>query len=171
MGVTIHFEGKLRDEKAYEAVVSLATAFAQNRGWPSRMISERNVKLSRVRDEKDWTYEGPTKGVELQPHENSEPFRLEFDRDLYVQEYTKTQFAPLEVHQEIVTLLDEIASFFMTLEVIDEGEYYETRDEDALLRYRDECFEALDEHLANDPTLRGPVRLASGRIMDLIGDA
>jgi hypothetical protein len=171
MGVTIHFEGTLRDQQAYERLVSVATEFAKARGWPMRTISEQSIKLSRVRDEKDWAYEGPTKGLELQPHEDSEPFRLEFDRDLYVQEYTKTQFAPPEVHKEIVALLDEIRTLFLELEVVDEGEYYETRDEDALLRYRDECFEALDEHLAKDRTLRGPVRLASGRIVDLIGDA
>jgi hypothetical protein len=170
MGITVHFEGHLRDEGAYGRTMAIALKFAECNGWTTRAISEDKVKLSRVRNETDWNYEGPTKGLELLPHPSSEPVRLEFDKNLYIQEYTKTQFAPPEIHKALVHLLDELAPLFVSLEVVDEGEYYESRNEDLLLQLRDECFEMLDELLYKDKTLRGPVRLPSGRIADLIDD-
>lgn len=171
MGVTIHFEGRLRDQSAYEALIAEATSFAAAREWESVPFAVPNAKLSRVRDDTDWDYEGPTRGIELHAHPNSEPIRLEFDQDLYVQEYTKTQFAPPEVHKDVVALLDLLADHFVSLEVHDEAEYYESRNEDLLLMHRDRCFQAIDEHLANDKSLSGPVRLPSGRIADLVQDA
>jgi len=170
MGITIHFEGRLKSPSDYEAALSTAASFAASRGWPTEHFNFDSTKLSRVRNEQDWDYEGPTKGIELQPHSSSEPFRLEFDDDLYMQEYTKTQFAPQSVHEELVSLLDQLRPHFEELTVIDEGEYYETRDSAILEKHRERCFELLDEHLASDPTLRGPVRLPSGRIADLIRD-
>ena len=171
MGVTIHSEGRLRDQSAYDALVAEATAFATHRNWQALPFAIPLAKLSRVRDEKDWDYEGPTKGIELRAHPSSEPIRLEFDQDLYIQEYTKTQFAPPEVHKDLVVLLDQLAPHFASLAVVDEGEYYESRDEKLLLKHRDRCFQVLDEHLAKDKSLRGPVRLPSGRIADLVSDA
>ncbi len=170
MGVTVHFEGQLRNADAYDAVVKAASDFAAARSWLVLHFENDLVKLSRVRNEQDWDYEGPTRGVELQPHPSSEPIRLEFDRDLYVQEYTKTQFAPQNVHEELISLLDLLKPWFRELAVEDEGEYFETRDSALLEHHRSRCFELMDEHLASDSSLRGPVRLPSGRIADLIRD-
>ncbi|MEK8087354.1 hypothetical protein WNB94_13110 [Aquabacterium sp. A3] len=170
MGITIHFEGRLKGDSAYEALIHAAEQFALARGWQAKGFLVARTTLSRVRNGEDWNYEGPTKGIELQPHPSSEPIRLEFDENLFIQEYTKTQFAPPETHKELVLLLDQLIPLFESLEVIDEGQYFETRDEELLLNLRDQCFEMLDEHLANDLTLRGPVRLPSGRIADLVSD-
>ncbi len=170
MGVTVHFEGKLRDERAYAQLLSDATDFAAGKGWPAERFLIAHTTLKRVREEKDWDYTGPTKGVELRPHPSSEPLRLEFDQDFYIQEYIKTQFAPIEVHKEIAVLLRKLSSYFTIFEVFDEGEYYETEDESLLVKHRDSCFKVLDENLANDSALRGPVRLPSGRIADLVRD-
>jgi hypothetical protein len=171
MGVTVHFEGQLHDEASYEALIQDALRFAANHDWRTGHFVQAMVKLTRVRDEADWDYKGPTKGVELHPHPGSEPIRLEFDQNLYIQEYTKTQFAPPEVHMWLVALLDLLAPHFKVLKVIDEGEYFESRDAELLLGHLDRCLEVLNEHLAKDATLRGPVRLPSGRIADLIRDA
>jgi hypothetical protein len=170
MGITIHFEGRMKNKSDYDAALSIAVSFAAGRNWPVTHFVNLNTKLSRVRDEKDWDYEGPTSGIELLPHSSSEPFRLEFDDNLYVQEYTKTQFAPQSIHEELVDLLDQLEPFFADLTVIDEGEYYQTRDPALLDKHLTRCFELMDEHLASDPSLRGPVRLPSGRIADLIRD-
>lgn len=128
MGVTVHFEGRLRGEEALAEVVALAETYAESRNWPISRIDEPEVMLRRVKDEEDWDYVGPVRGVVLNPHENADPFRLEFDKDLYVQEYTKTQFAPVECHKEIVALLRQLESYFESLTVEDEGEFYETKD-------------------------------------------
>jgi len=69
---------------------------------------------------------GRVRGIVLYPHENSEPLRLEFDRDLIVQEFIKTQFAPAEIHVKIVGFPKEITPHFEALAVEDEGEYWDT---------------------------------------------
>ena len=168
MGITVHFEGRLKDEVAYERAITTAIRFASVRDWPAESFRIELARLSRVKDEQDWDYEGPTRGISLRPHSSCEPIRLEFDRELYIQEYTKTQFAPPEVHRELVALLVALGPYFVELVVFDEGEYYETRDEEVLLQHRNRCFELLDEHLRDDKFLKGPVRLPSGRIADLI---
>lgn len=170
MGVTIHFEGQLQDDAAYDAVLLMAAKFAAHRGWKSAPIQERVVTLKRVKDEQDWDYEGPTRGLEIWPHEHAEPVRLEFDKDLYVQELTKTQFAPIEIHIEIIQLLKELASQFRTIGIVDEGEYFETGSREVLELHFDRFFEVFHEELAKSDECRGPVKLPSGRIADLVSN-
>ncbi len=168
MGITIHFEGKLKDEAAFEKVISVAVSFANKEYWQSEIIDERNAQLSRFCDDKDWDYGGPTRGIAMYPHAQCEPFRLEFDRDLFVQEYVKTQFAPATVHINIILLLKEIASEFVSLKVFDEAEYWETGNKDTLDYHLSSISRRIEESLASEPYLQAGVRLTSGRIVDLI---
>src|SRR5437867_1784153 len=129
MGVTIHFKGQLRDEGAYLRLVSAATSFATERCWLNEPIESDETTLLRVTDdEQNWNYCGPVKGIVLYPHEDCDPVRLEFDNDLYVQEYTKTQFAGVQTHLQVLELLRVITPFFHSLRVDDEGEYWKTAD-------------------------------------------
>ena len=82
MGVTIHFEGQILDQENYELLIAAARDFAKKCRWLSEPIEEENVVLKRVQNEKDRDYQGPVKGIVLYPHEDCDPFRLEFDRDL-----------------------------------------------------------------------------------------
>jgi hypothetical protein len=168
MGVTIHFEGTLRDQAAYEEVVRTARTLAEQEGWKWQVINESGTTLRRLRNEQEADYTGPTRGIALYPHENSETLQLEFDRDLFVQDYIKTQFAPIEVHLKVVGLLKEIAPQFSQLVVDDEGEYWDTDSVDVLAAHMQACVRAIEEQLASRPNLEGPVRLSSGRIADLI---
>jgi hypothetical protein len=168
MGVTIHLEGKLKDHASLEALVRAADAFARARGWRVAAISEMEAHLARVRDEQDWDYEGPTSGIEILPHERCDPLRLEFDADLYIQEYTKTQFAGPSVHQEVIALLREIAPRFETLYVDDEGEYWDTGDAALLTKHIETCNRALADELRRHPRAEGPVQIAAGRWVDII---
>ncbi|MDO8926679.1 MAG: hypothetical protein Q7U94_07215 [Sideroxyarcus sp.] len=168
MGITIHFEGQLKDETSLDTVLALTRRFCEERSWPFESINESCITLNRVRDEKDWDYIGPTKGIVVQPHENSEPFRLEFDKDYYLQEYTKTQFAPIEVHIALVSLLRQLEPHFASLDVVDEGEFYDTNDQSTLEGHINRCFEVLDDYLAQEDKYYGPIRLASKRIVDVM---
>ncbi|MBK6840046.1 MAG: hypothetical protein IPG90_18650 [Bacteroidetes bacterium] len=77
---------------------------------PYDSISEPLKKLGRVKNEMGWDYEGPTKGVKIQPDQNSDPLWIEFDKDNYIQEYCKTQFAGIDVHCTKPTDMNGISS-------------------------------------------------------------
>lgn len=168
MSITIHFEGTLKDDTAYEAVISEASKFAAEMSWSARPINEEKVTLLRVKDEEDWDYVGPAKGIEIQPHENSEPLHLVFDKELYVQDYIKTQFAPVEVHVAVSNLLKRLETYFERFEVTDEGEYYDTNDLEKLKDNVEWCYKGLDEYLDQEDKYYGPVRSADGRIIDVL---
>lgn len=168
MGVTIHFEGRLRSQRDLALVVERARAAAEDLGWPHRPIAEERAQLSRVRDEQDWDYVGQTTGIAIQPHDRSDPLRLEFDSDLYIQEFIKTQFAGPTVHTQVVQFLRTLEPHFENLAVEDEGEFWSGGDNDVLLGHFSACERALAAHLQQNAGARGPVRLESGRWVDVI---
>jgi len=55
MGVTIHFEGQLKNVAAYQELLEEVSSIAKAEGWSSEAIESRVTTLSRVRDEQDWT--------------------------------------------------------------------------------------------------------------------
>jgi hypothetical protein len=85
-----------------------------------------------------------------------------------VQQYTKTQFAPLEVHVLLVELLHLLKPFFEDLRNEDEGEYFESGGLTLLAEHRDRCSEVLNEYLAQSSKYHGPVRIEGARIVDLM---
>ena len=91
---------------------------------------------------------------------------MEFDGEFYIQEYIKTQFAPLEVHISVVELLQCLQPHFIDLQVVDEGEYFETRDKATLESHLNNCNAVLKDYLAKGG-YEGPVLLPSGRILDV----
>ncbi|HEX8315515.1 MAG TPA: hypothetical protein VF609_11005 [Flavisolibacter sp.] len=170
MGVTIHFEGQLLSAEAFDKAIETAKGFAENNGLEYFLFKEDNKLLQRVKNEQDWDYEGPTKGIHIQPDESSDPFILEFDKDYYLQEYCKTQFADISVHILIIDLLRQIVPFFKSFNVEDEGEYWETSDINLLQQHIDNCFKVIEEMKQEDATMDGPYRLENGRILDLMQD-
>ena len=171
MGVTIHFDGLTEDLSSQGEILRAIEAFAHAQGWPMKIIDSPFVKLKRVIAEENVDYEGPVSGVELQPHANTEPLRFEFDSSYFLQDYCKTQFAPLGVHVQIVELLRSIQPLFQKLDVYDEGEFFETGDSTVLQKHVEACFAKMDELLTERSDLTGPVRLENGRIVDLTSDA
>jgi hypothetical protein len=169
MGVTIHFDGQLLGEDAFRSLVSTAVAFATSHTWLTELIESEQTTLLRVGDnEEEWNYSGPTKGIVLYPSEDCDPVRLEFDRDLYVQEYTKTQFAGVETHLKVLKLLTALKPFFRSLRVQDEGEYWETGDAETLAEHMTAVQNMIESELKKDPTAQVKVKTPSGRIMDLM---
>jgi hypothetical protein len=168
MGVTIHFEGRLRSSESLDQLVKAARRAAEDLGWPSKTIEEERAHLARVLDEQDWDYVGPTSGIEFLPHEDSEPLRLEFDSDLYIQEFIKTQFAGPDIHVKVVGMIRQLESYFETLSVDDEGEYWDSNDRTLLEQHLRTCDEQLARLLRDTPGARGPVRLPSGRLADFV---
>lgn len=168
MGVTIHFEGQLKGDSEFERVMEIAKDFAEDYQLPYSFFVENNKKLSRVKNEKDWDYDGPTRGIKIQPHVNSDPLWLEFDKDNYLQEYCKTQFAKTHTHLIIIELLKNIEPYFIELLVFDEGEFWDTENEDLLKTNFDNCFKAIDDAKQERKNVDGPFRMEDGRMIDLM---
>jgi hypothetical protein len=168
MGITIHYEGKLNSELSYEQLVELSVNFAIKNEMTFEQFTVPLKCLDRVSDEKEWRYEGPVKGVKIIPSESCEPLWLEFDQNLVVQDFCKTQFADIEVHIWIIELFDALNQCFENLRIADEGEYWDTRDGNRLRELRDECFELIGSAKEQDRTLSGPFRMEDGRIVDLM---
>lgn len=168
MGVTIHFEGQLKSDSEFDTLMEIANDFAEHYQLPYSFFKEKSKKLDRVKDEKDWDYIGPTKGIKIQPDVNSDPLWLEFDKDNYLQEYCKTQFSDTYTHLIIVDLLRKIEPFFKELLVFDEGEFWDTEDEELLKSHFDDCFKAIEDAKQGQKNLEGPFRLKDGRMIDLM---
>jgi len=168
LGVTIHFEGRLFNDGAFSALIDAVSAFAKENGWRSELLESPNATLLRVRDETDWDYVGPVKGIQVFPHDDCDPIRLEFDQDLYVQEYTKTQFAGPNIHLKVLDLLALVRPFFSTFSINDEGEYWETKDMTVLVEHMNTTQQAIEDMLREDPSSAMKVKTPEGRIIDLI---
>src|SRR5688500_16906681 len=104
MGVTIHFEGKLKSELSYHPLLDASVIFAVKNNMPFEEIASDNKRLERVSQEADWNYEGPVKGIKILPGHGCEPLWLEFDENLSIQDFCKTPFAAKEIHIKIIEL-------------------------------------------------------------------
>lgn len=168
MGVTIHFEGRLKTNADFDGVIKKALEFADRHSSEIISLDSDRKLLKRVKDEKNWDYQGAVRGIRIQPHENSDPLLLEFDKDLYIQEYCKTQFAGVPVHVSIVEFLRGIEPCFEKLSVVDEGEFWDTNDTKILEQRFEDFFAAFESAIRENPKLKGPFRMRDGRIVDLM---
>ncbi|HEY7098260.1 MAG TPA: hypothetical protein VH437_16150 [Terriglobales bacterium] len=169
MGVTIHFEGQLLGEDAFRSLIATANAFATTHQWLTQPIESAQTTLLRVRDnEEEWNYSGPARGVVLYPSEDCDPVRLEFDTDLYVQEFVKTQFAGPKTHVAVVELLRTLKPFFGRFSVEDEGGYWDSGSVQTLAKHLEAAQDAIEAELRKDPSAQSKVKTSDGRIMDLM---
>lgn len=168
MGVTIHFQGRLKSQTDYEQVIQKAEAFAVSNNMTYQKFEEDNKLLQRIKDEEEWDYTGAVKGIKIKPNQGCEPLWLEFDRDLYVQDFCKTQFAGIDIHILIVSFLKSIATHFEQLDVNDESEFYETADFSLLEEHYYGFWDAFDNAKAENPKLKGPFFMDNERIVDLM---
>ena len=119
-------------------------------------------------EEKDKDYEGRITGVVIRISDSCEPLYFQFDDDLFMQDFVKTQFAGTDVHVQIVQLLESIRPFFKKLAVDDEGEFWNSHDRSLFERHIKKINSVLESIKKKDPKARGPVRLDSGRIVDVL---
>ena len=169
MGVTVHFEGSLKSDQAFSSLLLRIEEISRAETLLTERFENPQAKLGRASEERPWDYVGPTKGILLYLHEDCEPLRLEFDRELYVQEWVKTQFAGVDTHIRLIQILKDIERFFQTLVVNDEGEYWESENKEALAEHIDRCNEVIAEFAGKNPGSRIKVREPNGRLTDLIG--
>jgi hypothetical protein len=134
MGVTIHFKGTLNDPALQAEILEELSEIAAEIGWSSTEIEHDSPHV---------------KGLVIGPPKGSEPLSFLFDdrgrtrnlTELITNDFeneppysfTKTQFAPIEVHITIIKLLKYIKKKYISdLEVFDEGAFWETEDRQLL---------------------------------------
>jgi hypothetical protein len=169
MGITIHYSGKLDDPRVLPDLLTTARHFCFQRKWKYFDIDDRIIgKL-----EDGTPVDDVMRGVVIQPHPENESVWLTFNQSgelcfyhadskpsrYWKQEgnFTKTQFAPIDVHMSICELLHLIRDkYFPGLEVNDEGEYWETGDPSVLAdhlgslnRLMDTLQQQFEKHDAN----------------------
>ncbi|MBI5034874.1 MAG: hypothetical protein HZB51_30485 [Chloroflexi bacterium] len=185
MGVTIHYNGKLDDPRALDELLITAKRFCREHNWKFHEIDDRIIgKVERWIPSDDEEIHTQTsriddrqRGLLINPHPESETVWLTFNQHgelcFYMPEsdpghyweskclFTKTQFAPLEVHMAICDLLHLIKDkHFPSLEVYDEGEYFETGDPKQLAHkigflnnVMDQLEQKLSEEDSDDPAV------------------
>jgi hypothetical protein len=152
-GVTIHFEASAKSTGDVSRVLEIATAYAKERGW---------------KVEQTFAAAGELPGIVLYPHIWSEPVWLRFANDLALRDSVKTQFAGADVHVEIIRLFDVLKPIFKSLDIVDEGEYWEKRDRALLENHLNQVKESLRQLKREEPAMYGPIKLKDGRIVDMI---
>ncbi len=155
MGITIHYHGKLDNPRVLDNLLDDARLFCRKRGWEWQDIDDRVIGTVErwMREEsqgaqvvtRDFPLDDTLRGIIVNPHPESEGVWLTFngagelcfympqnESDHYWESkflFTKTQFAPTENHVAVCELLEMVRDkYFPTLEVSDEGEYWETKD-------------------------------------------
>jgi hypothetical protein len=169
MGVTIHFEGRLKSAQAFSDLLLHIEEIGRAETLLTERFENSQAKLGRGPEERPWDYVGPTRGILLYLHEDCEPLRLEFDREQYVREWVKTQFAGADTHIHLIQILRDIERFFQTFTVNDEGEYWESVNREVLEEHILRCNEVIAEFAAKNPRAQVKVKEPNGRLTDLIG--
>ena len=155
MGVTIHFSGKLRSLEGMAAIRSIASKWAK--WWKCKVIDLEDPwkELICVRNGEVCIYESPVTGIALRPHPDAESLLLEFDSELYMQHFCKTQFAPVQTHVEVIGFLREIEPHLEQFTVMDEAGYWENANRDQLERQIAFGLQLI-QRVADDPRLIAP---------------
>ncbi len=178
MGITIHYSGKLDDPRVLAQLLAEARHFCFQRRWKYIDVDDRILGTVERRIPSDAesvrTQTSPIddtlRGILIQPHPKSESVFLTFNQNgelcFYMPQatpghfgenkslFTKTQFAPLDIHISICELLALIRDkYFPSLRVVDEGEYWETRDPARLAENFGRLNTLMDQvaHALNDP--------------------
>ncbi|HEX9058810.1 MAG TPA: hypothetical protein VF941_01380, partial [Clostridia bacterium] len=143
MGTTIYYRGIATSREKLIEMIDLAESHSKSLNWKVEKISDKDFY-----------------GLTICPHEKCETVSLVFDLELKFSSFTKTVYAPLEIHREIIKLIYSIKKYFKELTVLDESgfwdEYVETQEQtknlDALRLYQlnHNQIQELEEGFIND---------------------
>jgi hypothetical protein len=159
MGITIHYRGQLKSPTLIETFCREIQAIANLMEWECTVLDEDFEKPTDARltwNEKGCEITGylALKGISLDVHRGCQSVGFFFDLNGILRDpvqmasplpgetvesielpfsSVKTQYASPGIHITLVKLLKYLEKkYFQTFEVIDEGDYWKTGDEDAL---------------------------------------
>ncbi len=161
MGITIHFQGNLKNTKLLPALVDELTDISKTLNWQYRIWDEDWSKPSTatlVKNENRMEIKGhlSLKGITITLHPDCESLPLLFNsrgalvtpmsiimaKDGTIEKENsftavKTQFAPVDIHVSIIKLLKYLKKRYIPdLVVMDEGEYWDSEDREKLVKKR-----------------------------------
>ena len=148
MGLSFHYNGRFRKEASLPGLINEVKDIADVCKWKYRIFSSEFPENFSNENE----HNGEIYGISITPPEcesvffcflsngrMSNPFLVKFygeqktarDKEFLYMVSTKTQFAGIEVHKFIIQLFKHLQkqNYFEELNIIDEGEYWETGDE------------------------------------------
>jgi hypothetical protein len=151
MGLTIHYKGKLNNANQLKSLIEDVKDVARAEKWSFFVFEEQFEKetFSDVIDKKNLY------GIMISPPK-CEPLCITFlsngrmtgicnynllqlenqtEDDLIYNVFTKTQYSSYENHIKLILLLDYLnKNYLIDFECIDEGFFWETRDEELLIK-------------------------------------
>jgi hypothetical protein len=176
MGLSIHYQGNLKNAKDLPLMIEEIVDIAKANHWEYFSFENEfpNARFTPIPKKEDlygicisppgcemvsfsFLSNGKMCGVEkLQINKHLE--NLEEDENLYFL-HTKTQYAGIEIHKKIILLFDYLnATYFDNFELKDEGQFWETRDKELLKtifnRYTN-LIESFQSSLENIPVNEG----------------
>lgn len=149
MGLTIHYNGKLKNANDLKSLIDNVKDVAIAEKWDYFVFEDQfeNNSFSEIIDRENLY------GIMITPPK-SEPFSMSFlsngrmssilnfnvmkleseiNEDLVYAVFTKTQYSGYENHKKLILLLDFISKRYLEdFECKDDGYYWESRDEDLL---------------------------------------
>ncbi|SEL55171.1 hypothetical protein SAMN05428989_1905 [Pseudoxanthomonas sp. GM95] len=175
-GVTIHFDGHLRQGIEIDDIASAACRSAEGLSWRCVLISgASDPKLDQITIDMLCELEGNQSrssalGVVIYPNEMSEPLYLVVGEARAFKNFVKTQFAGANAHIGVIHILDAIKPFTDQLDVVDEGRYWTTRDRKLLEEDLASVASQMQMIKLQHPNAKGPIKRPDGRILDLASD-
>ena len=177
MGITIHFKGRLKNLQKVESVIDEFKDISEIMKWKWNSLNEdwnkpATARLSYSNNKAEITGHLSLKGIQINLHPDCEPLPIFFDSKGYlrtpinmvlihegklkpVNSYNsvKTQFAPPDIHISIIKLLQFLKKQYVPgLEVIDEGDYWNTGDRNRLIEkiaFLEEKMDILEQALSS----------------------
>ncbi len=155
MGITIHYKskGKKISAKKVDECLNLIESIAKTKKW--KILNKINEQFNNIQFSRDWNKTVETAknikqmGINILPHPDCESVLICFyttnNKDysfgtffkyrddikenytFHDWQFTKTQYAGIDTHVEVVKLL-KVVETFIPLDVSDEGGYWETND-------------------------------------------
>lgn len=145
-GVTIHYSGTVESDEQAEKILNYIEQYADEKGWAIRDIRG---------------------GVTVLPDEWCEPINIVFEGQSLREDFVKTQFAGPAIHRDIVLMFRGIADYTSTLNIGDEGEYWDTNDIEKLSMNMKSVEIMMENIKKQQAGVKGPSKLPNGRIIDL----
>jgi hypothetical protein len=174
-GVTIHFKGQVTNAAAIEKIKSSACEIAKAHSWRCDPVSDpKSPVLDHITTQSLQELDGTSNlsvanGVVIYPADMSEPLYLVFGASNKLDNFVKTQFSGPETHLGVIEIFDSIKPFFLSLEIEDEGRYWETRNRALLEEDMGSVSAQIEAIKEQRPNVTGPVKRPDGRILDLVG--